>query len=233
MGLVHSARVVAELAMVTAPSAVELARGRLDRRTIDARVRRFAARVIDILAIDLRITGGAAVSPRETYVYMSNHQSLLDIPVLYAALPSPTVRMLAKAELFRIPIWGAALRAAEFVEVDRRDPMRARVALARAAALVRDGVSIWIAPEGTRSRDGRVGPLKKGGFHVALATGAAIVPVAIRGTIDILPRGAGAAVPGRRVDVHIGDPIPVAGRTVADLRDQVAGFLATHVERAS
>jgi 1-acyl-sn-glycerol-3-phosphate acyltransferase len=162
---------------------------------------------------------------------MSNHQSHLDIPILYATLPSPTIRMLGKKELFQIPIWGAALRAAEFVEVDRANHARAMRSIERAAELIRDGVSIWIAPEGTRSRDGRVGPLKKGGFHLACDTHTPIVPVAIRGTIDVLPRGTRAMRTGHRVDVMLGAPLAVDGRSIDELAHEVAEFLAGAVER--
>lgn len=230
MSLLHSLRVIAEMARITAPTMVDLARDRLTRDAIDRRARQFAQRVIEVLDIDLRTSGGARLSPAETYIYLSNHQSHLDIPVLYASLPSPTIRMVAKTELFRIPVWGRGLRAAEFIEVDRADRTRAVASMQRAAELVRDGVSIYLAPEGTRSRDGRIGPLKKGGFHLATSTGTPIVPVAIRGTIDILPRGARAAVPGRTVHVHLGDPIPVAGRAIPDLMAEVKAFLGKHVE---
>ncbi len=230
MGLVHSLRIVADMARLTAPSIIEAARGRLKRDAIDERARWFARRVVHTLEVNLAVSGGERVSPDETYVYMSNHQSHLDIPMLYATLPSPTIRMLGKTELFRIPLWGPALRAAEFIEVDRANPRRARESVQRAAELVRNGVCVYLAPEGTRSRDGRIGPLKKGGFHLALATGVPIVPVALRGTIDILPRGARLAQPGKTVHVHIGAPIPVHGRTVGDLADEVAAFLKHHVE---
>ena len=162
---------------------------------------------------------------------MSNHQSHLDIPVLYATLPSPTIRMLGKKELFRIPIWGRGLRAAEFIEVDRSNHARAIKSIEYAARLVRDGVSIYLAPEGTRSRDGSIGALKKGGFHLALATGAPIVPVAIRGTIDILPRGSRVMKTGQRVDVTIGAPISVEGRELSALMTEVRDFLVNNVER--
>lgn len=230
MGILHSLRVMAEMGRVTVPTIVDLARGRLTRDAIDARTHQFGHRVIDILDIDLRVTGGAALSPTDTYVYMSNHQSHLDIPVLYASLPSPTIRMVAKAELFKIPVWGTGLRAAEFIEVDRADRARAVASMKRAAELVRDGVSVYLAPEGTRSKDGRIGPLKKGGFHLATSTATPIVPVAVRGTNDILPPGGRSARTGRTVHVHIGDPIPVAGRTIDELMREVAAFLTKHVE---
>jgi 1-acyl-sn-glycerol-3-phosphate acyltransferase len=138
--------------------------------------------------------------------------------------------MLAKKELFQIPLWGRGLRAAEFVEVDRANHRRAIDSIDHAAQLVRDGVSIYLAPEGTRSMDGRIGKLKKGGFHLALATGAPIVPVAIRGTINILPRGSRAMRTGQHVSVVIGPPIEVAGCDIGNLMSQVAQFLVKNVE---
>lgn len=230
MSLLDSVRVLGAMARISAPTLVEMVRGQLERGTIDDRARWFGRRVVELLAIELHVTGRERVPPDRAYVYMSNHQSHLDIPVLYASLPSPTIRMLAKQELFRIPLWGQGLRAAEFIEVDRANHARAIASIEHAARLVRDGVSIYLAPEGTRSRDGRIGKLKKGGFHLALGTGAPIVPVAVKGTIEILPRGGKVMKPGRRVDVTIGDPIPVAGRELESLMTEVREFLVQNVE---
>jgi len=231
MALLDSVRVLAAMARITAPTIVDIARGNLPRATVDERAQWFGRRVIELLDIDLHARGAERVPPDGAYVYMSNHQSHLDIPMLYATLPSPTIRMLGKKELFRIPIWGRGLRAAEFIEVDRSNHARAIKSIEYAARLVRDGVSIYLAPEGTRSRDGSIGALKKGGFHLALATGAPIVPVAIRGTIDILPRGSRVMKTGQRVDVTIGAPIAVEGRELAPLMTEVRDFLVNNVER--
>src|SRR5207248_1916317 len=148
-------RVAGAMAKISAVSLLDLARGTLEREAVDDRARWFAHRVIDVLQIRLSATGAERVPPDRAYVYMSNHQSHLDIPMLYATLPSRTIRMLGKKELFQIPIWGRALRAAEFIEVDRSNHVRAVQSIERAAELLRDGVSIYLAPEGTRSRDGR------------------------------------------------------------------------------
>lgn len=233
MSLLDSVRVLGAMARVTAPTIFDIVRGDLPRGSVDERARWFGHRVIDLLDIDLHVRGAERAPSGRAYVYMSNHQSHLDIPVLYATLPSPTIRMLAKKELFEIPIWGRGLRAAEFIEVDRGNHTRGMQAIDTAARLVRDGVSIYLAPEGTRSRDGRIGKLKKGGFHLALGTGASIVPVALRGTIDILPRGGKVMRTGQRVDVTIGAPIDVAGRDLESLMAEVRDFLVKNVENAS
>ncbi len=219
------------MARVSVPIIGNALRGSLVREDVDAKARWFAKQVIELLEVDLHVTGAERVPPGRAYVYTSNHQSHLDIPMLYASLPSPTLRMLAKKELFEIPVWGRALRAAEFVEVDRKNHVRAVQSIARAADLIRDGVSVWLAAEGTRSFDGKIGPLKKGGFHLATATQTPIVPVAIRGTIGILPRGTKAMQKGKRVDVTIGSPIPVEGRSLDDLAAEVRSFLIENVER--
>ncbi|HET7504790.1 MAG TPA: lysophospholipid acyltransferase family protein [Kofleriaceae bacterium] len=229
MSLIDSVRVLGAMARITAPTLVDAARGSIVRSSIDDRARWFGRRVIELLDIQLTTSGADHVPPRAV-VYMSNHQSHLDIPVLYATLPSPTIRMLAKTELFRIPLWGRGLRAAEFIEVDRSNHLAAVRSIDEAARLVRDGISIYLAPEGTRSRDGRIGKLKKGGFHLALATGAPLVPVAIRGTGKILPPGTLVMRTGQRVTVQIGAPIDVSGRDVPSLVTQVAEFLVKNVE---
>jgi 1-acyl-sn-glycerol-3-phosphate acyltransferase len=229
MSLIDSVRVLGALARISAPTLVEATRGSLERATIDERARWFGRRVVELLDVQLDASGEENV-PRRAVVYMSNHQSHLDIPILYATLPSPTIRMLGKAELFRIPLWGRGLRAAEFIEVDRSNHVNAVRSIDHAARLVREGVSIYLAPEGTRSVDGRIGKLKKGGFHLALGTGAPIVPVAIQGTIQILPRGGRVMRSGQRVRVRIGPPIEVAGRDIPGLMAQVVDFLVQNVE---
>ncbi len=232
MSILDSLRVVGAMARVTAPSLLEMVRGDLHRETIDERTRWFGRRVVELLDVRLHASGAERVPPGRAYVYMSNHQSHLDIPMLYATLPSPTIRMIGKKELFQIPLWGRGLRAAEFIEVDRSNRQAAMKSIEYAKRLVQDGVSIWVAPEGTRSRDGRINPLKKGGFHLALGTGTPIVPVAIRGTIDILPRGERSARRGRDVYVTIGAPIAVEGRDLEGLAKEVREFLVRNVEDA-
>jgi 1-acyl-sn-glycerol-3-phosphate acyltransferase len=229
MAITDSLRVLGAMARISAPSVVELLRGRLDRGAVDERARWFGRRVVELLDIQLTVEGQDRVPPGRAYVYMSNHQSHLDIPMLYATLPSPTIRMLAKRELFQIPIWGQGLRAAEFVEVDRGNHARAVASIEHAARLIRDGVSIYLAPEGTRTKTGALGPLKKGGFHLAMQTATPIVPVAVDGTYAILPTGARSMRTGQPVHVTIGAPIAVEGKALPDLMAEVEAFLRAHL----
>lgn len=230
VSIIDSLRVLGAMARVTGPTLVEVVSGRLDREHVDERTHWFGRRVVELLDVDLRVSGGDALRADRAYVYMSNHQSHLDIPILYATLPSRTIRMLGKKELFQIPLWGQGLKAAEFIPVDRSNHARAVQSIAEAERLLRDGVCIYLAPEGTRSVTGKIGKLKKGGFHMAVDTGTPIVPVAIRGTIDILPRGGRVMQTGKRVEVTIGDPIPVDGRELEDLMTEVSAFFKRHVE---
>jgi 1-acyl-sn-glycerol-3-phosphate acyltransferase len=218
------------MARITGPSLVDLARNTLDRGIVDERARWFGREVVRALGVDLVASGANNVPTDRAFVYMSNHQSHLDIPMLYATLPSRTIRMLGKKELFQIPLWGRGLQAAEFIAVDRSNHKRAMESIDRAAALIRDGVSIYLAPEGTRSVTGKIGKLKKGGFHLAKDTHTPIVPVAIKGTIDILPRGGRVMHTGKHVEVTIGAPIEVEGREIEQLQAEVSAFFKQHVE---
>jgi 1-acyl-sn-glycerol-3-phosphate acyltransferase len=232
MGLGLSLRVLAEVARVSAPMALDAARGRLDRAGVDRRAREFGERTLEALDVQLHVERQAELAGDRGYVFLFNHQSHLDIPLLFATLPVPSLRFVAKAELFRIPVWGRVLRDGEFVEVDRGDHQQAMAAMTRAAALVASGVSVAVAPEGSRSRDGRLGRLKKGGVHLAMATRAPIVPVALRGTIDILPPGARQMRAGVPVRVVIGVPRQPPDRVdaIPGALADVEAFLRRHVE---
>jgi 1-acyl-sn-glycerol-3-phosphate acyltransferase len=232
MGLRHSFGVLAAMARVTAPTFIDLVRGEIDRDAVDKRTRWFGKNVVDVLDVQLDVSGTEYVDPKQAYVYMANHQSHLDIPILFATVPTKTLRMVGKIELFKIPVWGHGLKAAEFIAIDRSDRNKAIASIDRCATLLKDGVSVFIAPEGTRSVDGTVGALKKGGFHLAADTGAAILPVAISGTINILPRGARVMTPGRKVKVVFGPPIR-SDQPIEQMMTAVKKFLEDNVERYS
>ncbi len=126
-------------------------------------------------------------APEGAVIYMPNHASLFDIPALMACIDRP-FRWVAKKELFRIPLFATALRAAGTVCVDRRHREKAVASLTQATDRLRGGESFTIFPEGTRSPDGRLLPFKKGGFMIAVHAQAPIIPVAIRGSAAVLPK---------------------------------------------
>jgi 1-acyl-sn-glycerol-3-phosphate acyltransferase len=141
-------------------------------------------------------------------IYLVNHQSSVDIWVLLTVLPR-SARFVAKRELFRIPVFGWLLSAADFVPVDRGNRAAAIRSLEVAAERVRAGRSLVLFPEGSRSRNGKLEPFKKGAFHLALAAGVPVVPIAIRNSFEVMPPGSLRVRPGP-VHVTIEPPIDVA-----------------------
>jgi len=191
---------------VSVPTVFDSFLGRLTPELCDARLDWWSKQILARARVSLQAIGVEQAQSRRAFVVMSNHQSLYDIPALYQTLPL-RLRMVAKAELFRIPVWAQAMRAAGFVELDRSVRERAIESLGRARAALDEGTSIWIAPEGTRSRDGSLGIFKHGGFHLAVNARAHILPVSVQGTRAILPARGASVVPGATVRVTVHAPI--------------------------
>lgn len=163
----------------------------------------------------------SAVDPARTYVVVSNHGSLADIPVL-CHLPWE-MKWLAKAELFRVPVIGWMMRLAGDIPVQRDDRARATAALREAGRTLKAGCSLMVFPEGTRSRDGEVGPFTSGAFHLARRAGVPVLPVAIEGSAQCLPQGSWRFGPAASVRVRVFPPVEPS-KTAGDadaLRDHV------------
>lgn len=184
------------------PILLDQARGRVTREGVDARIEAWSRGLLAAAGITVRIEGAEHLRGWRAALVMSNHQSHLDVPVLFQAIP-PSLRMVAKAELSRIPIWGGAMRAGGIIFIDRRDRASAIASLELAKQQLAEGVSVWIAPEGTRSPDGALGAFKKGGFVIAEEVGADIVPVTISGTRVALPPHSRALRSGVEVVVTV------------------------------
>jgi len=161
-------------------------------------------------ATTLYATGREHIVRGQTYIYMSNHGSWLDIPVMFGAVPS-SLRMISKAGLMQLPLVGPAMEKAGFVAIDRQNRSRAIRQLEQAKERLSSGISIWISPEGTRSRDGSIGAFKKGGFHVARELGLPIIPVYIEGAEHIMPADGLMVYPNRSITVHFCSPVSTAG----------------------
>ncbi len=155
--------------------------------------------------VKVTVRGLSSIDAMQSYIFMVNHQSIYDIPVLLGYLPHQ-FRWLAKAELFRIPLFGHAMRRVGYISIDRSDRKAAIKSLQTAAEKIKDGVSVLIFPEGTRSQDGRIQPLKKGGFVLAVDSAVPIVPIIIRGTRAITPKNKLQMKPGQ-VSLNIKKPI--------------------------
>jgi len=156
-------------------------------RTIHKIARIWGKGILFISGIRVRVKGMSFVDPDQSYIFMANHQSNFDIPVLLAHL-KVQFRWLAKAELFKIPVFGKAMRKAGYISIDRSDRKSAFLSLKKAAETIQNGTSVLIFPEGTRSADGRLRSFKKGGFVLATEAGVPVVPVILYGTRSIMPR---------------------------------------------
>jgi 1-acyl-sn-glycerol-3-phosphate acyltransferase len=167
----------------------------------------------------------ALLDPTQPYVFMSNHQSQYDILAVVSALPEFQLRWVAKRELTRVPFFGWALRHAGHIIIDRSDHEQAVASLRAAHAQMAAGVSVMIFPEGTRSTARQaLLPFKKGGFMLALETGFPIVPIAVRGSRELLPRGSRRPLAGE-IEVAVGAPIETRGADRDALMARVRDFM--------
>jgi 1-acyl-sn-glycerol-3-phosphate acyltransferase len=156
--------------------------------------------------IRIKIVGGEKLDRKERYVFVSNHQSYFDIPVLYSGLPF-ALSFIAKKELFFIPFFGWGIAAIGHIWIDRENARAARSSITRAIAMLKKkNISLVLFPEGTRSVSGEVGEFKRGSFALALEAGVPVVPLTICGTREILPKHSGLLRPGTATIV-VGDPI--------------------------
>jgi 1-acyl-sn-glycerol-3-phosphate acyltransferase len=180
-----------------------------------------------ILGIDVKVTGLDRLDTATPYIFMSNHLSFLDGPLLMTILDRP-VRVIVKRFVFRTPVLGLGMRFVGYVPLDKEGA--GKRSIARAARLIREKrYSFLIYPEGTRSSDGNLQPFRRGGFFLAVECGAPIVPVTIRGTFELMPRGKWLV---RKGPVHITfhEPVPVTGctrETLAELIEKVESAVSS------
>jgi len=148
-----------------------------------------------IAGVRIQIEGMERINPSETYIFMCNHVSNLDPPILIPALSRRT-SVLVKKELFQVPILGRAMRMGDLVAVDRRNREAAVNSMRAAEAVMSRGLNMTVFPEGTRSRDGRLLPFKKGPFYLAMDSGIPVVAVTILGSESLMPKGSSLIHPG-------------------------------------
>jgi 1-acyl-sn-glycerol-3-phosphate acyltransferase len=179
--------------------------------------------------VRVQLTGAERLDPAKSYVLASNHQSIYDIPILFASLPLQ-LRIVAKASLGSFPFLGWHLQRTGHLLVNRKNPGAGIVQKMR--RLVSEAHSLIVFPEGTRSVDGRVGRFKKGSFLVAVEAALPVVPVSVSGSRHVMQKGHLTVRPGAvRVVVH--DPIPTAGVTregVIELANRVRDIVRADVE---
>lgn len=160
-------------------------------------------------AARLVVEGADAVDWARPRLIVSNHQSIIDICALFSAVPVP-LHFLLKQEMTRVPFVGWYARACGMLFIDRDNPRAGPRLRREAAALLREGRTLCLFPEGTRSRTGVVAPFKGGAFQSAIDAGVEVLPVAIEGAGAVLPPGGFRARPGV-ITVRFGNPIPTAG----------------------
>ncbi|MFA6038507.1 MAG: lysophospholipid acyltransferase family protein [Legionellales bacterium] len=181
--------------------------GNATRIKTDTIIKNWARALLQIVNVKPQVIGKLPVyKTHQPYIIMSNHASLYDIPIILDTLPG-SIRMIAKKELSYIPYFGTSLKNSEFIFIDRKNRQQAILDLQKAKAKMLDGIIIWAAPEGTRSREGQLGVFKKGIFKLAKETDAIIIPVSIKGARQLLPPKTWRFNPGQAVFVHIGEPI--------------------------
>lgn len=204
----------------------------VDRRGAFAHrcARAWAWLILKTTGVSVDASGAAGLDPAKSYLFLSNHQSIYDIPVLFWHLPLE-LRIIAKDSLGRFPFLGWHLRRTGHVLVDRANPGKST--LTQVGRLMRDRLSLLVFPEGTRSRDGRLLRFKAGTILLAIDAGIPIVPVAVEGTRHVMRKGRLMTCPGH-VRVHVHPPIETAGLDRSHARDvaaRVEAAVRTDVER--
>lgn len=177
----------------------------------------------------IHLRGLEHIDPGRPYLVASNHQSMVDIPLL-CLLPWE-MKWIAKSELFRIPLVGWMMRMAGDIPLDRRKRAGAQ-ALLKAKATLQKGCSVMVFPEGTRSRDSRIHDFTEGAFALAIKAGVAVLPVAIDGSHDCLPKGGWKFGEPKDIHIRVLEPIEtvgLSGKDVGDLRDRVRKTIVEEV----
>ncbi len=178
----------------------------------------WARMLLFICGIKADLIGSENIPAGGPYVFMANHQSDFDVLLALVYIPGQ-FRWIVKKELFVFPIFGEAMRRAEYIEIDRQNREKALKSLDEAALQVKKGKSLMTFPEGTRSRDGKIRPFKKGLFYLAIQSGVPIIPFSIVGSREIMPRRSLKVSP-RKVTIVIDKPIDVRNYTL-DNRDDL------------
>lgn len=179
--------------------------------------RGWARAVLTFAGIPVHVEEASGVEGLPVAIYMANHESVIDILVLFLAIRKD-VRFLAKRSLFFIPFLGWSMALAGFVPVDRERKEKAKGVFGTLEKRLAQGRSILVFPEGTRSRTGQLGSFKKSGFLLAMKSGIPIVPIGITGAREVLGADGFLVHPGD-VRVRVGEPVPTAGVGVSHRRD--------------
>lgn len=189
--------------------------------------------ILKIGGIRLMVKGLEHLDSSRQYIFMANHQSNIDIPVLVQSLTKFELRWVAKKELLFVPLFGWAMWASKHIVVDRSNRSTAMGSLRKARERIEGGISVVVFPEGTRSADGRFLPFKRGGFVLAVKTQTPVVPITINGSGTILPRG-DWRMRGGEIEVIVSDPVPLDQYHAGNIRgllSHVRAIMESHSRR--
>lgn len=194
-------------------------------RLVDWGITTWARWIVAGAGIDVDVEGAEKLDPQGRYVFIANHYSYLDIPSIFATMPQ-SIRFMAKASLFRIPVFGWALHASGFIPIDRKDRSKAKASFDLAAERIRRGNCVLVFPEEGRSAHKWMRPFQRGAFLLAIRSELPIVPLAIDGTHEVLPVGS-VRVRSGRVTVRVGDPIDTARLSIREKKQVMEDARAT------
>ena len=165
--------------------------------------------VIRLLLLPIKVTGRENVDPKQSYVFVANHQSFLDVFAVYGWLPN-NFKWLMKKEIRRVPFVGTACAVAGHIFVDRSNPRAALQSMEKVKKELVDGISTVIFPEGTRTKTGEIGRFKQGAFKIAMDMELPVVPITLNGFYKAMPSGQPFANPFSHLSLHIGKPIDIS-----------------------
>jgi 1-acyl-sn-glycerol-3-phosphate acyltransferase len=168
--------------------------------------RTWAKLSLRIFGVHVHLIGLENLEKGKTYVYVSNHASMFDIPAVIGSIPEE-VRIVYKKELSYVPIWGWALAVGHYISIDRLSAKDAMKSLDDAAEKIRQGASVLLFAEGTRTRDGKLQPFKRGAFSLAAKSGIPVVPLTINNSFNIMPKGSLRVRPAD-ISLTVDKPIP-------------------------
>ncbi|MBA4421916.1 MAG: 1-acyl-sn-glycerol-3-phosphate acyltransferase [Syntrophus sp. (in: bacteria)] len=194
----------------------------------------WARMLLRLTSTRVDVIGRENVLMEKPQIFMANHQSDFDVLIVLAHIPGQ-FRWIAKKELFKIPLFGKAMRNAGYIEIDRQNHEKALKSLDEAAQKIREGKSVVTFPEGTRSRDGKIRPFKQGMFHLAIQAGVPIVPISIIGAHEIMPKRTLKVKPGR-ITMVIDRPVDVSGythETRGELIERIRHIIVSNFENPS
>jgi 1-acyl-sn-glycerol-3-phosphate acyltransferase len=185
--------------------------------------------VLPVVGVRIRVRGMEHLEPGQSYIYVTNHASMVDIPVVSAGVPDE-LRIVYKRELEKIPLFGWGLRMSNYIGIDRGSSPESRRSLDEAVEKIRKGASVLMFAEGTRTSNGKLQPFKRGAFHLAIRSGVPVVPLTINGSFGIVPKHSFRIRSGV-VELVFSEPISTSGSEGKDaelkLMEQVRTAIAS------